>query len=538
MSSTSLPGLPGPVAVAATAVEPAGPQALSAVSPSLYDVPERFLWLIDALICALALPAAWAAVPLVQPWLVAEYAGQFRWLRWVNLQPAAAVLPLQLDRFLWLPLIAAPPTLLFMHVIGGYRSLLEQSRTKVVAASVLAPIVGLSAATLALMTARNFNTSRTLIFLYTVVTAGGFMASRLAIRLYKRRRLEAGQYTRNVVLAADPAARAALLRHFAAHVPPQIRRVYGYLELRPEPAGAGEGDLARPDPSTPRPPRLGSVHDLGDLLVHRPIHEVVVVTTTGAEEWIESVIDRCEYFRITLRLVPASLLLRPEGNPDLTFRRDALALPEVELRPRSFSDEALFAKRLLDIVVSGTLLVLLLPLFAIVAAAIKITTPDLPVFYPWRVVGYKGRRFTGYKFTTMVADADDRKADLMHLNEMTGPVFKIRNDPRMTPVGKWLRRFSINELPQLWSVLKGDMSLVGPRPAYPTELARYELWQKRKLCVQPGITCIWQIRGRNRIASFDDWVRMDFEYIDNWSLWLDVRIIARTVLAVVRGTGS
>jgi lipopolysaccharide/colanic/teichoic acid biosynthesis glycosyltransferase len=193
---------------------------------------------------------------------------------------------------------------------------------------------------------------------------------------------------------------------------------------------------------------------------------------------------------------------------------------------------------LFDIVVSAVLLAVLSPVFLVIAVAIKLATPRLPVFYPWRVIGYKGRAFTGYKFTTMQADADERKADLMHLNEMTGPVFKIKNDPRITPLGRFLRKYSLNELPQLWSVLKGDMSLVGPRPAWPHELARYELWQKRKLCVQPGITCLWQIGGRNAINSFDDWVRMDFEYIDNWSLWLDLVILVRTVWAVLAGSGS
>jgi lipopolysaccharide/colanic/teichoic acid biosynthesis glycosyltransferase len=182
--------------------------------------------------------------------------------------------------------------------------------------------------------------------------------------------------------------------------------------------------------------------------------------------------------------------------------------------------------------------VLLSPLLLLIAIAIKLTTPQLTVLYPWRVIGYKGKPFTGYKFTTMVADADDRKSDLEHLNEMTGPVFKIKDDPRVTRLGRFLRKYSLNELPQFWSVLKGDMSLVGPRPAGPNELARYELWHKRKLSVQPGITCIWQVSGRNAVSNFDDWVRMDLEYIDNWSLWLDVKILARTAWVVVTGTGS
>jgi lipopolysaccharide/colanic/teichoic acid biosynthesis glycosyltransferase len=145
--------------------------------------------------------------------------------------------------------------------------------------------------------------------------------------------------------------------------------------------------------------------------------------------------------------------------------------------------------------------------------------------------------FTGYKFTTMVADADERKSDLTPNNEMNGPVFKMENDPRITSFGRFLRKYSLNELPQLWSVLKGDMSLVGPRPAFRHELERYEFWHKRKLSIKPGMTCLWQVRGRNRIRNFDDWVKMDLEYIDHWSLWLDFKILYWTAWTVIRGTG-
>ena len=194
-------------------------------------------------------------------------------------------------------------------------------------------------------------------------------------------------------------------------------------------------------------------------------------------------------------------------------------------------------KRTMDVVLAFLALLVLAPVMAAIAIAIKITTPDLAVFYRWNVVGYRGRRFTGYKFTTMVADADDRKAELAKLNEMDGPVFKIHNDPRVTPLGRFLRKYSLNELPQFWSVLTGDMSLVGPRPAGPHELVRYEMWHKRKLSVQPGITCFWQVRGRNEISSFDDWVRMDLEYIQKRSFWTDISILLRTVSTVIRGTG-
>lgn len=138
----------------------------------------------------------------------------------------------------------------------------------------------------------------------------------------------------------------------------------------------------------------------------------------------------------------------------------------------------------------------------------------------------------------MVTDADKLKPELQHLNEMEGPVFKIKDDPRVTPFGKILRKYSLDELPQLWSVLTGDMSLVGPRPAGPHELVRYESWQRRKLSIKPGVTCLWQVNGRNEIYKFDDWVRMDLAYIDNWSLWLDIKILLKTLPAVFLGKGA
>jgi lipopolysaccharide/colanic/teichoic acid biosynthesis glycosyltransferase len=182
-------------------------------------------------------------------------------------------------------------------------------------------------------------------------------------------------------------------------------------------------------------------------------------------------------------------------------------------------------------------MVLLSPVLLAIAIAIKLSSTG-PVLYRWRVLGKDGRPFVGYKFRTMVEGADELKATLLADNWMIGPVFKMRKDPRITPLGRWLRRYSLDELPQLWSVLRGDMSLVGPRPVFPTEYRQFELWQMRKLSVVPGITCLWQVNGRNAIADFDDWVRLDLEYIDRWSIGLDLRILLRTVSAVVRGTGQ
>ena len=181
-------------------------------------------------------------------------------------------------------------------------------------------------------------------------------------------------------------------------------------------------------------------------------------------------------------------------------------------------------KRILDIFISIFLLIVLLPVFTILIILIKVSSKG-PIFFKWNVIGKDGKPFTGYKIRTMIPNADYLKADLLGSNEMSGPVFKMTDDPRITKVGKILRKYSLDELPQLWSVLKGDMSLVGPRPAGPHEWMKYEDWQKRKLSVTPGITCLWQVNGRNEIHEFDNWVKLDLEYIDNLSLWLDFKII-------------
>jgi lipopolysaccharide/colanic/teichoic acid biosynthesis glycosyltransferase len=194
------------------------------------------------------------------------------------------------------------------------------------------------------------------------------------------------------------------------------------------------------------------------------------------------------------------------------------------------------AKRGFDIMVAGFGLVVLSPTFLLLGILTRLISPG-PVFFAWDVIGRGGRPFRGYKFRTMVVNADELKPQLVHKNEMTGPVFKMRADPRITPLGRYLRKYSLDELPQLWSVVKGDMSLVGPRPAGRQEWEQYEPWQRRKLSVTPGITCLWQVSGRNRVSDFDEWVRMDLDYIDHWSLWLDLRILLRTLVVVVRGTG-
>jgi len=187
-------------------------------------------------------------------------------------------------------------------------------------------------------------------------------------------------------------------------------------------------------------------------------------------------------------------------------------------------------------VLSSVALAALLPLLACVAAAIKLTSKG-PIFYTQTRVGLRGRLFGMYKFRSMVVDADRQLQQLITKNEQTGPVFKMRNDPRVTRIGRVIRKFSIDELPQLFNILKGDMSIVGPRPPVPSEVAQYKPWQRRRLSVRPGLTCFWQVQGRNEIG-FDEWMLLDLQYVDQWSVAKDLELISRTVPVVVTGRGA
>jgi lipopolysaccharide/colanic/teichoic acid biosynthesis glycosyltransferase len=197
----------------------------------------------------------------------------------------------------------------------------------------------------------------------------------------------------------------------------------------------------------------------------------------------------------------------------------------------------LVLKRLIDIIGAAVGLVALAPIFGVIALLVVLDS-GWPIFFRWNVVGRRGRYFTGYKFRTMVQNAEVLQVQFANQNEMTGPVFKMRHDPRVTRVGRILRKYSLDELPQLWSVFKGDMSLVGPRPLRWHEFEVLTLGERARFAVTPGITCLWQISGRSEIQSFEEWVRLDLEYIRTWSLWLDLRILIATFAVVVRGRGA
>jgi len=196
------------------------------------------------------------------------------------------------------------------------------------------------------------------------------------------------------------------------------------------------------------------------------------------------------------------------------------------------------AKQLLDFLGAFVLLLIFSPILIIAAIAIRLTSAG-PILFRQQRCGLNGQPFTMLKFRSMITDAEQRKHELERLNEMDGPVFKVTNDPRITPVGRFLRKFSIDEFPQLLNVVRGEMSLVGPRPLPVDEVRRFDdPAHRRRLSVKPGLTCLWQVSGRNNVNNFRDWVRLDLEYIDNWSLWLDLKILWRTIPVVLTGTGA
>jgi exopolysaccharide biosynthesis polyprenyl glycosylphosphotransferase len=282
---------------------------------------------------------------------------------------------------------------------------------------------------------------------------------------------------------------------------------------------------------------FGNVPDLKHILeaheIEEPIDEIVFAVTRKKLDEMKQIFLMCEELGIRTRVAMNFLQNRVarmeieemEGVPFLTFT----TTPSNETH--------LAAKRLLDVAVSLLLLGLTVPVLAIAALAIKITSPGSVLFKQTRI-GLNGRMFTLYKFRTMIEDAHERREEVAHLNEMNGPAFKVKDDPRVTPVGRLLRRFSLDEIPQLWNVLKGDMSLVGPRPPIPEEVASYHRWHRRRLSMKPGLTCLWQISGRNDIQDFDRWMKLDLQYIDNWSPSLDVKILLRTIPAVLSGKGA
>jgi exopolysaccharide biosynthesis polyprenyl glycosylphosphotransferase len=296
------------------------------------------------------------------------------------------------------------------------------------------------------------------------------------------------------------------------------------------------GFLYTQDPNPPERlngyPILGHAQNLLLLLEREVIDEVIFAVSSEELRNMDHLLLACEERGITARVIlnffPHAIsrthLEELDGFPLLTFS----TTPKNEL--------ILFLRRILDFSASLFILFLLSPFILVLTVLIRMDTPG-PALYRQVRCGLNGRKFTCYKFRSMYTWAEEKKQEILHLNLMSGPVFKAKNDPRITRVGRFLRRTSLDELPQLFNVLKGDMSFVGPRPPLPAEVVKYKGWERRRLSMKPGITGLWQVSGRNQV-DFSEWVRMDLEYIDNWSLWLDFKILLKTIPAVLSGKGA
>ena len=277
---------------------------------------------------------------------------------------------------------------------------------------------------------------------------------------------------------------------------------------------------------------LGTVAQLGQILDDNVIDEVIFAVPRERLAHIEGAFRLCQEQGANARVC---LDLFDVGGAHVAFG-DMDGLPMLSFTRAPTDEVALLFKRAFDVVSSGVAVLLLSPAFVATAIAVKLESPG-PVFFRQTRVGKNGRPFKMLKFRSMHIDAEARLESLRAQNEASGPVFKMRNDPRVTRVGRFIRRTSLDELPQFLNVLSGEMSIVGPRPPVPAEVKQYQRWQRRRLSVKPGITCTWQVSGRSNI-SFDQWMKLDLEYIDTWSLWKDIQICFRTVPAVLLSRGA
>lgn len=401
--------------------------------------------------------------------------------------------------------------------IGVYERILRGRRRDLFAALLQQSFAG-SIVVVLVQYAQRIDLSRpflALLFLYATAALGIF---RLAARPLGRRIL-GGETSRRYVYVAGSGPSAERVGRLIEKSADFGLVLLGFLDERP-------GTLILEREYEVK--QLGRLHE---LLKSQVVDEIVFAAGSRELAEFEDALLVCEEEGVRTRLhldffphLHARVdLERLEGEAMLTFA----GAPHDDFR--------LMVKRALDFVLAGMALILLLPLLLLIAALIRLTSPGPAVFRQQRC-GLNGRRFTLYKFRTMVADAESRKAELEHLNVKT-TAFKIPNDPRLTGVGRWLRKFSLDELPQLWNIVRGEMAIVGPRPPVPEEVARYERWQRRRLRMRPGLTCLWTLAGRDEL-SFEEWMRLDLDYIDKWSLSLDLSIILRTIPHVLLGKGA
>ena len=401
--------------------------------------------------------------------------------------------------YIWLLALMLPIWAFLLPAFGVYRTRFLSLKDQLVQLSKGIAFAWLIVAAL-LFFLDDEATSRSIAILTLVINYALLVGYRL-ILFASRRRTPAGR--RHVAVIGDGAEAADF-----------VRRLDRHAEWGLEPTGVFALEQAR------------------EVLERGGIDDMIFVVDRERLDSCEELFLLCEELGVTARIV-LNLFGHSIARMEL-HELDGVPLLTFSTTP---SDEfLLLIRRAMDIVFSVFLIVTTLPVMLIAALSIRATSSG-PVLFRQKRSGLHGRPFVMYKFRSMTDDAEQRRVEMEAINEMDGPVFKSSHDPRITSVGKFLRRFSIDELPQLYNVLVGDMSLVGPRPPLPEEVQRYERWQRRRLSMKPGITCLWQISGRNQVG-FDEWMRLDLNYIDNWSLLLDLTILLKTVPVVLLGKGA
>jgi exopolysaccharide biosynthesis polyprenyl glycosylphosphotransferase len=425
------------------------------------------------------------------------------------------------DRYLFLLSLILPFWPIMLYAAGFYRSHRTLPLAEEIWSAAKVAFGGTAILALVVYGLRLDFVSRWLLVVFAGVNFSFLATEKVALRLASRW-VRARGFNFRTVLLVGTGQKAAQLADFLEAHPHWGFRVVGYLD------DDNGGEIRRAN----RWPALGKITDLESLLQREVIDELVFVIEKGKLAAYEEALLVAERHgvraHVSLDIFP-HVLARPvleelDGVPLLSFT----TTPS--------NPAQLVIKRGVDLVLSLALFLLTLPIQLLAALAIRLTSAG-PVLFTQVRCGLNGRHFRLLKFRTMAAGSERRLTEVSHLNEMSGPVFKVSKDPRMTFVGRILRRLSIDELPQLWNVIRGDMSLVGPRPPLPDEVSRYEPWQRRRLSMSPGLTCLWQVSGRNEV-DFDRWMALDLKYIDTWSPMLDLKILLKTVPAVLSGRGA
>lgn len=367
--------------------------------------------------------------------------------------------------------------------------------------------------------------SRFWVLLFGVFACLFLLTEKVTLRLTSRYVRSHGLNYRTVLIVGTTPTAVKIAESIHGH------RFWGYrlLGFIHNDGGSGEAPAV---PWIGPYPVFGRIEDIPRIVENNVVDDVIFAVTRRDLDRMEDLFLSLEEQGIRTRF---AMDLFPHTRARVELE-ELDGMPLLSFATTPTSQLQLMAKRALDVVLASVVLVLGLPVAGFIALVIKLTSGGKVLFRQTRC-GLNGRFFTIYKFRTMVEDAEDRRRDLLHLNEMDGPVFKLRSDPRVTAFGRFLRRFSLDELPQLWNVLRGDMSLVGPRPPIPEEVAKYQRWQRRRLSMKPGLTCLWQVSGRNDV-DFDRWMQLDLEYIDSWSPMLDLKILLRTIPVVLSGKGA